>query len=143
MPPCIKTVMANFIMVKLTLPYNVIIGWPLLHDLTVSICIRYLNMKFPTENRVGEVKSNQCQVQNSYLNTKSRYAKAMPRSNGSHLARWKSFLELLVLYPTPNQKGPYRVMKVIKIGINYPKDLSRMSLSRIWNLDDLRKYIII
>lgn len=58
MHPCIKTIMASFMVVKLALPFNIVMGRPLLHDLIVAAYMRYLGMKFLTKTRVEEVKGN-------------------------------------------------------------------------------------
>lgn len=47
-PPLSKTHYAIFLVVKLSLSYNVILGRPMLYDFEVVTSIRYLTKKFPT-----------------------------------------------------------------------------------------------
>ncbi|XP_021617996.1 uncharacterized protein LOC110619046 [Manihot esculenta] len=54
--PLARTHYAVFLVVKLPLNYNAILGRPVLYDFEVVISIRYLAMKLPTEAGVGVVK---------------------------------------------------------------------------------------
>ncbi|XP_021598823.1 uncharacterized protein LOC110604823 [Manihot esculenta] len=54
--PSTRTHYAVFLVVKLPLSYNAILGRPVLYDFEVVTSIRYLTMKFPTEAGVGVVR---------------------------------------------------------------------------------------
>lgn len=51
-PPLLQTYYTVFLVVKLPLSYNVILGRPMLYDFEAMTNIRYLTMKFPVEARV-------------------------------------------------------------------------------------------
>ncbi|XP_021607785.1 uncharacterized protein LOC110611708 [Manihot esculenta] len=56
--PLARTHYAVFLVVKLPLNYNAILGRPVMYDFEVVTSIRYLAMKFPTEAGVGIVRGS-------------------------------------------------------------------------------------
>ncbi|XP_043809109.1 uncharacterized protein LOC122722469 [Manihot esculenta] len=67
--PRTRTHYAVFLVVKLPLSYNAILGRPALFDFEVVTSIRYLAMKFPTEAWVGIVRGSQEEARAVYLAT--------------------------------------------------------------------------
>ncbi|XP_021603907.1 uncharacterized protein LOC110608935 [Manihot esculenta] len=67
--PKTRTHYAVFLVAKLPLSYNAILGRPVLFDFEVVTSIRYLAMKFPTEAGVGTVRGSQEEVRAVYLAT--------------------------------------------------------------------------
>lgn len=57
--PRTRTHYAVFLVAKLPLSYNAILGRPALFDFEAVTSIRYLAMKFPTEAGVGVVRESQ------------------------------------------------------------------------------------
>lgn len=55
-PPLARTQYAQFLVVKLPLVYNAILGRPFLYDFEVATSIWYLCRKFSTKGRVATVK---------------------------------------------------------------------------------------
>ncbi|XP_043814072.1 uncharacterized protein LOC122723991 [Manihot esculenta] len=78
--PRTRTHYAVFLVVKLPLSYNAILGRPALFDFEVVTSIRYLAMKFPTEAGVGVVRGSQEEARAMYLATVSE-----PNSAGEKL----------------------------------------------------------
>lgn len=62
------TVQLDFLMVKIPVAYNAILRQPALCALNV-VSIKYLLMKFPTKNGIGQIKGNQAMARQCY-NTK-------------------------------------------------------------------------
>ena len=56
----------DFLVVDCPSSYNVIIGRPTLNKFKASNSTYYLNMKFPTENGVGEVRGDQVLARECY-----------------------------------------------------------------------------
>ncbi|XP_043807307.1 uncharacterized protein LOC122721954 [Manihot esculenta] len=75
-----RTHYAVFLVVKLPLSYNAILGRPVLFDFETVTSIRYLAMKFPTEAGVGIVRGSQEEARAVYLATVSE-----PSSTGEKL----------------------------------------------------------
>ncbi|XP_043809729.1 uncharacterized protein LOC122723055 [Manihot esculenta] len=67
--PSTRTHYAVFLVVKLPLSYNAILGRLVLYDFEVVTSIRYLTMKFPTEARVGVVRGRQEKARAVYMAT--------------------------------------------------------------------------
>ncbi|XP_043805279.1 uncharacterized protein LOC122721502 [Manihot esculenta] len=74
--PRTRTHFAVFLVVKLPLSYNAILGRPTLFDFEVVTSIRYLAMKFPTEAGVGVVRESQEEARVVYLATVSEPSSA-------------------------------------------------------------------
>ncbi|XP_021629069.1 uncharacterized protein LOC110627129 [Manihot esculenta] len=71
-PPLSRTHYAVFLVVKLLLSYNAILGRPVLYDFEVVTNIRYLTMKFPAETGVGVVRGRQEEAREVYLANSDR-----------------------------------------------------------------------
>ena len=69
--PLARTHYAVFLVVRLPLNYNAILGRPVLYNFEVVTSIRYLAMKFPTEAGVGVVRGCQEEARAVYLATVS------------------------------------------------------------------------
>ncbi|XP_043817373.1 uncharacterized protein LOC122725024 [Manihot esculenta] len=65
--PRTRTHYAVFLVVKLPLSYNAILGRPALFDFEAATSIRYLAIKFPTEAGVGIVRGSQEEARAVYL----------------------------------------------------------------------------
>ncbi|XP_043816065.1 uncharacterized protein LOC122724604 [Manihot esculenta] len=78
--PRTRTHYAVFLVVKLPLSYNAILGRPALFDFEAVSSIRYLAMKFPIEAGVGVVRGSQEEARAVYLATVSK-----PNSVGKKL----------------------------------------------------------
>ncbi|XP_021631859.2 uncharacterized protein LOC110629255 [Manihot esculenta] len=74
--PLARTHYAVFLVVKLPLNYNAILGRPVLYDFEVVTSIRYLAMKFPTEAGVEVVRGCQEEARAIYLATVSEPSSA-------------------------------------------------------------------
>jgi hypothetical protein len=66
-PHCV-TLQQTFMVIDTHLPYNTIIGRPLLYQISVVVSTKYLTMKFPTVKGVAAVKGNQ-EASREYANT--------------------------------------------------------------------------
>ena len=64
--PKVSTVMVDFLVVDQPSAYNAIIGRPGLNKLRAATSTYHLMMKFPTKERVGEVKGNQLATRRCY-----------------------------------------------------------------------------
>ncbi|KAG8633903.1 hypothetical protein MANES_18G146801v8 [Manihot esculenta] len=71
-----RTHYAVFLVVKLPLSYNAILGRPALFDFEAVTSIRYLAMKFPTEAGVGVVRGSQEEARAVYLATVAELSSA-------------------------------------------------------------------
>lgn len=56
-------VQVDFLVVKILVFYNVILRWLGLYTLNVVVSIKYLLMKFPTKNGIGQIRRNQAMAQ--------------------------------------------------------------------------------
>ncbi|XP_021600670.2 uncharacterized protein LOC110606223 [Manihot esculenta] len=74
--PLARTHYAVFLIVKLPLNYNAILGRPVLYDFEVVTSIRYLAMNFPTEAGVETVRGSQEEARAVYLATTSEPSSA-------------------------------------------------------------------
>ncbi|XP_021607732.1 uncharacterized protein LOC110611653 [Manihot esculenta] len=79
--PLSRTHYVVFLVVKLPLNYNAILGRPVLYDFEVVTSIRYLTMKFPTETRVGVVRGRQEEARVGYMATVAEPSSADERFN--------------------------------------------------------------
>ncbi|XP_021603804.1 uncharacterized protein LOC110608822 [Manihot esculenta] len=66
-PPLSQTHYIVFLMVKLPLSYNTILGRSMLYDFEVVTSIQYLTMKFPIEAGVGIIRGRQEEARAVYL----------------------------------------------------------------------------
>lgn len=57
-PPRCTSLQQHFIMIDMTLTYNVILERPLLHQINVVINTRYLALKFPTQHGVATLRGD-------------------------------------------------------------------------------------
>jgi hypothetical protein len=64
--PRLSTVMVDFLVVDRPFAYNTIIGRPTLNKLKAATSTYNLMMKFPTEEGVGEVRSDQLAARRCY-----------------------------------------------------------------------------
>jgi len=74
-PYCV-TLQQTFMVIDTHLPYNAIIGRPLLHQLSVVVSIKYLALKFLTSKGITTVKGNQ-EVSRECANTCLKGKKAL------------------------------------------------------------------
>ncbi|XP_043805299.1 uncharacterized protein LOC122721512 [Manihot esculenta] len=72
---------AVFLVVKLPLSYNAILGRPVLYDFEVVTSIRYLTMKFPIETGVGVIRGRQEEARALYLATAAEPSSVDERFN--------------------------------------------------------------
>ncbi|XP_043808349.1 uncharacterized protein LOC110604832 [Manihot esculenta] len=77
--PRTRTHYVVFLVVKLPLSYNAILGRPTLFDFEAVTSIRYLALKFPTEAGVGVVRGSQKEARAVYLATVAELSSAAER----------------------------------------------------------------
>ncbi|KAK3001122.1 hypothetical protein RJ639_022192 [Escallonia herrerae] len=66
-PPTQANLMLDFLVVKVPSAYNAILGRPALNQLQAVVSTYHLKMKFPTENRIREVKGDQTTARQCYV----------------------------------------------------------------------------
>ncbi|RRT75379.1 hypothetical protein B296_00009499 [Ensete ventricosum] len=93
--PRSKTLMVSFMVVKLPLVYNAIIGHPTLNRLKAVVSTYHRLLKFLTRTGVGEVRSDprenkQCYLRTITLSKKSKVQSATANSQANALARLTS-----------------------------------------------------
>ncbi|KAK3038251.1 hypothetical protein RJ639_030860 [Escallonia herrerae] len=66
-PPTQAKLMLDFVVVRVPLAYNAILGRTTLNQLRAVVSTYHMKMKFPTENGVGEVKGDQVVARQCYM----------------------------------------------------------------------------
>jgi hypothetical protein len=130
----------NFLVVDCPSAYNVIIGRPTLNRLRAVTSTYHLLVRFPTENRIGEMKGDQATARECYLTTVNaeQVHQTLIVEERQNIAEPTEELEEIVLIED-NEK------KTTKIGTSMTKEIRYLIVSFLrknadvfkWSHDDM------
>ncbi|KAK2997729.1 hypothetical protein RJ639_025983 [Escallonia herrerae] len=131
-PPTQANLMLDFMVVKVPSAYNAILGLPALNQLQAVVSTYHLKMKFPTKNRIKEVKGDQTTARQCYVTScRSKNKEALiiedPRED-TKMQRGQPVENLVSIEVYPGYKD-----KTVRIGLNLKEDTKLVAIRKAKN----------
>ncbi|KAK3001138.1 hypothetical protein RJ639_021971 [Escallonia herrerae] len=127
-PPTQANLMLDFVVVKVPSAYNAILGRPALNQLQAVVSTYHLKIKFPIENRIGEVKGDQTTAYQCYVTScRSKNKEVLiieDLREGTKMQRGEPVENLINIKVYPEDED-----KTVWIGLNLKED-TKLELDR-------------